>query len=135
MIIQDPFYILQAEILVLQRVEEFMKNGYPDGVMESLSLFSELLGYQSPPKAFRIPHQEIFGTLSEKSGGEILYGPAVAFCRVDNSLRMIVDQISNMDKAKLEFFQQVVQGKEKAAVEGTEVFRYLKEEVLKQLSN
>jgi hypothetical protein len=73
--------------------------------------------------------------LSEKSGGEILYGPAVAFCRVDNSLRMIVDQISNMDKAKLEFFQQVVQGKEKAAVEGTEVFRYLKEAVLKQPSD
>ena len=111
-----------------------LENSYPDGVMESLSLFSELLGYQSPPKAFRVPHQEIFGTLSEKSGGEILYGPAVAFCRVDNSLRMIVDQISNMDKAKIEFFQQVVQGKEKAAVEGTEVFRYLKEAVLKQSS-
>ncbi len=28
------------------------------------------------------------------------------------------------------FFQKVIQGKDKAAVEGTEVFRYLKEAVL-----
>jgi hypothetical protein len=117
-------------VAIAKEGSDSLENGYPDGVMESLSLFSELLGYQSPPKAFRVPHHEIFGILSEKSGGEILYGPVVAFCRVDNSLRMIVDQISNMDKAKLEFFQQVVQGKEKAAVEGTEVFRYLKEAVL-----
>jgi hypothetical protein len=107
-----------------------LENGYIDGVMESLSLFSELLGYQSPPKAFRIPHLEIFGAVSEKAGGEILYGPVVILSRVDNSLRMIEERVSNMDKTKIEFFQKVAQGKEKAAVEGTEVFRYLKEAVL-----
>ena len=107
-----------------------LENGYTDGIMESLSLFSELLGYQSPPKAFRVPHHEIFGVVSEKAGGEILYGPVVILSRVDNSLRMIKDQVSNIDKTKIDFFQQVAQGKEKAAVEGTEVFRYLKEQVL-----
>ena len=109
-----------------------LENSYTDGIIESLSLFSEMLGYQSPPKALRIPHQEIFGTLSEKAGGELLYGPMVALDRVDNSLRMIDDQISNMDRAKIGFFQKVIQGKEKAAAEGVEVFRYLKEAVLKQ---
>ena len=98
--------------------------------MESLSLFSELLGYQSPPKAFRVPHHEIYGALSEKAGGEILYGPVVVLSLVDNSLRVIKDQVSNMDKTKIDFFQKVAKGKEKAAVEGTEVFRYLKKEVL-----
>jgi hypothetical protein len=107
-----------------------LENGDTDGVMQSLSLFSELLGYQSPPKAFRIPHHEIFGAVSEKTGGEILYGPVVALSRVDNSLRIIKDQVSNMDKAKIDFFQKVTKGKEKAAVEGTEVFRYLEKEVL-----
>jgi len=107
-----------------------LENGDTDGVLESLSLFSELLGYQSPPKAFRIPHHEIFGVVSEKTGGEILYGPVVALSRVDNSLRIIKDQVSNMDKTKIDFFQQVAQGKQKAAVEGPEVFRYLMEEVL-----
>jgi hypothetical protein len=109
-----------------------LEKGYTDGVIESLSLFSELLGYQSPPKAFRVPHHEIFGTLSEKSSGEILYGPVVVFGLVNNSLGMLKDKLSNFDKAKIEFFQQAAQGKDKAAVEGTEVFRYLKEAVLKQ---
>ena len=108
-----------------------LENGYTDGVMESLSLFSELLGYQSPPKAFRVPHHEIFGAVSEKAGSEILYGPVVALSRADNSLRIIKDQVSNLDKAKIDFYQKVILGKEKAAVEGPEVFRYLKEEVLR----
>jgi len=111
-----------------------LENGYTDGVMESLSLFSELLGYQSPPKAFRVPHHEIFGAVSEKAGGEIGYGPVVALGRVDNSLRMLEDQVSNRDKTKIDLFQKMILGKEKAAVEGAEVFRYLKEEVLKQPS-
>jgi len=98
--------------------------------LQSLSLFSELLGYRSPPKAFRIPRHEIFGAVSEKTGGEILYGPVVVLSRADNSLRIIKDQVSNMDKTKIDFFQKVAKGKEKAAVEGTEAFRYLKEAVL-----
>jgi hypothetical protein len=44
---------------------------------------------------------------------------------------MIEDQVSNMDKKKLDVYQKAIQGKEKADVEGTEVFRYLKEEVLR----
>ena len=109
-----------------------LENGYTDGIVEILALFSELLGYQSPPKAFRVPHHEIFGAVSEKAVGEIVYGPVVALSRVDNSLRIIKDQVSDMDKAKIDFFQKVVQGKEKAAVEGTDVFRYLKEAILEQ---
>ena len=108
-----------------------LENGYADGVIETLSLFSELLGYQAPPKAFRIPHHKIFGAVSEKTGGELLYGPIVALGQIDNSLRMIEDQVSNMDKPKLEVFQRVIEGKEKADIEGAEVFRYLKEEVLR----
>ena len=107
-----------------------LENGYTDGIMESLSLFSELLDYRPPPRAFRVPHHEIFGALSEKAGGEFLYGPALALSLTDNSLRMIKDQVSNLDKTKMEVFQKAIQGKKKADVEGTEVFRYLKEAVL-----
>ena len=108
-----------------------LENGYTDGVMESLSLFSELLGYQPPPRAFRVSHHEIFGALREKTSAEFLYGPVVALSRIDNSLRMIEDQVSNMDKKKLDVYQKTIQGKEKADVEGSEVFRYLKEAILK----
>ena len=107
-----------------------LENGYTDGVMESLTLFSELLGYQPPPRAFRVPHHEIFGALSEKASGEFLYGPVVGLSLVDNSLRIIEDQVSNMDKTKIDAFQKAIQGKKKADVEGPEVFRYLKEQVL-----
>ncbi len=107
-----------------------LENGYTDGVVESLSLFSELLGYRPPPRAFRVPHHEIFGAQREKTGAEFLFGPAVALSRIDNSLRMIADQMSSMDKTKIDYYQKVIQGKEKAAVEGSEVFGYLKKEVL-----
>jgi hypothetical protein len=121
----------ESDIAALaQEGSDCLENGDNDGILESLSLFSELLGYQPPPKAFQVPHYEIFGAVSEKSGGEIWYGPVVALSRVDNSLRMIEDQVSNLDKTKLAFFQKVVMGKEKAAVEGPDVFQYLKEKVL-----
>lgn len=107
-----------------------LENGYAEGVKESLALFSELLGYQPAPAAFRVRHHEIFGALAEKSAGEFIYGPIVAFSLVDNSLRLISEPISSLDKSKLEYFQQVAQGNEKASVEGSEVFRYLEKEVL-----
>ena len=110
---------------------DYLENGYTEGVMESLALFSELLGYQAAPKAFRVPHHEIFGAVSEKAGGEILYGPLVALSRADNSLKMLEDQVSSREKTKIDFLQKVIQGKDKTAVEGTDVFRYLKEAVLK----
>ena len=111
-----------------------LENGYSDGVKESLSLFAEILGYQPPPKAFRSRHHEISGVLVEKVAGEILYGPIIIFSLIDNTLKLLSDQISNFDKAKIEIFQQVIQGNEKASVEGIEVFKYLKDAVLKQSS-
>jgi hypothetical protein len=109
-----------------------LENGYAEGVRESLALFSELLGYQPAPAAFRVRHHEISGAMAEKSGGEIVFGPIVIFSLVDNSLRLVSDPISSLDKSKLEYFQQVVQGNEKASAEGSEIFRYLEKEVLAQ---
>jgi hypothetical protein len=109
-----------------------LENGYAEGVKESLALFSELLGYQPPPKAFEVRHHDIIGALAEKSAGEVIYGPMVIFSLIDNSLRLLSDQISSFDKTKVEFFQKVAEGKEKASVEGKEVFDYLAKEVLRQ---
>jgi hypothetical protein len=109
-----------------------LENGYTEGIIESLTLFAELLGYQPPPKAFRLRHHEISGAVTGKQSGEIVYGPAVILSLIDNSLRMVKDEISSLDKAKVEFFHQVAQGKEKPSAEGKEVFRYLKEAVLRR---
>ena len=102
-----------------------LENGYTDGILESLSLFAELLNYQPPPKAFRIRHHEIYGAWTEKQGGEILFGPAVSLSRVDNSLVMLEDKISSLDKGQIAHFLRVGQGEEKGSIEGKEVFQYL----------
>ena len=106
-----------------------LENGYAEGVKESLLLFADLLGYQPPPGAFDIRHHEIFGSLTLKEAGEIIYGPTVIYSLIDNSLKLIDAPISNFDKPGLEFFQRVAAGKEKAPVEGAAIFDYLKRSV------
>ena len=91
-----------------------------------------MLGYQPPPKAFRISHFEIVGAVAEKAAGEIMFGPLVALSRVDNALRMLDIQTSSMDKQKIKFYRRAVQGDVKASVEGADVFEYLKNAVLTQ---
>ncbi|CAB1056890.1 hypothetical protein D1BOALGB6SA_1629 [Olavius sp. associated proteobacterium Delta 1] len=118
--------------MIAKEGADSLENGYTDGILESLAFFAELLGYQPAPKAFRIRHHEIVGAVTEKQGGQIWYGPAVVLSLIDNSLGMIEDKISSLDKAKIEHFQQVAQGKEKPSVEGKEVFRYLTDAVLMQ---
>ena len=111
-----------------------LENGYTDGVLESLALFAELLGYRHPPKVFQIRHHEIFGALTEKEGGEILFGPVVVLSLINNSLGMLEEEISSFDKDKIKFFHEVARGKQKASIEGKEVFRFLKDAVLKMSS-
>jgi len=106
-----------------------LENGYSEGVVESLSLFAEMLGYQPAPKAFRIRHHELFGALTTRKAGEMQYGPIVLYSLIDNSLKLIDERISNFDKKKMEFFQQVAAGKERASVEGAETFEYLKKAI------
>ena len=112
-----------------------LENSYSDGILESLALFAELLGYRPPPKAFQIRHHEIFGAAAEKEGGEFLYGPAVVLSRTDNSLVMFEDQISSFDKGRIALFQKIAQGEEKASIEGKEVFQYLKNAVIKRANS
>jgi hypothetical protein len=110
-----------------------LENGYFEGILECIALLAELLEYQPPPKVFRIRHHESFGVVAKKENGEFLYGPAVVLSRIDNSLVMVEDSISSLDKGKIKYFQQVAQGEEKASIEGQDVIRYLKRAVLRQM--
>jgi hypothetical protein len=109
-----------------------LENNYADGVVDSLALFAELLGYRTPPGVFKIRHHEIFGDASEKPAGEILFGPVVVFSLIDISLVILEEKISSLDKGKIKYYQRVAQGQERASIEGTAVFGWLKEVVLKQ---
>ena len=120
-------------------IDEIAKDGqaslerdYPDGVIECLELFAELLDYKPAPKAFQLGRHKILGALTAKSGGEILYGPMIIYSLIHGTLKLIEEQISSFDKTKMELVQQVAAGKQKAAVEGSDVFEYLKNTVLKK---
>jgi hypothetical protein len=120
-------------------IDEISKDGqaslerdYPDGVIECIELFAELLEYEPAPKAFQLGRHKIFGALTPKDGGEVLYGPMIIYSLIHGTLKLIDDQISSFDKSKIEFVQQVAAGKQKAAIEGADVFEYLKNTVLQK---
>jgi len=109
-----------------------LENGYSDGVIESLSLFAELLGFSSPPKAFKMRHCEIIGHLKKKENGEIVFGPAVIYSLAYNTLKLIEKKIGSFDKGAMEYFKQVIAEKQEASKEGADVFQYLKETVVRK---
>jgi hypothetical protein len=55
----------------------------------------------------------------------------VIYNLIQGSLMLIEEKISTLDKPKIELVHQVAAGKQEAAAEGTEVFLYLKNAVLK----
>jgi hypothetical protein len=109
-----------------------LERDYPDGVVECLELFAELLDYQPAPKAFQLSRHKIIGALTPKAGGEVLCGPMIIYSLIHGTLKLIEEQISSFDKSKIELLQQVTAGKQKAAAEGPDVFEYLKNAVLKK---
>ena len=114
-------------------LDEIMNDGiaslereYTDGVVECLDIFAEILGYSSPPKAFKMGHHKIVGKRTHRENGEMIFGPMVIYSIIHNSLKLIDRKVGSFDKEKLEWVSQVASGKEKATTEGPDVFQYLK---------
>ena len=120
-------------------LDEIVKDGtaslereYADGVIESMDLFAEILGYSAAPKPFRIAHHKIAGALTQKPSGEALFGPMVLYSIIHNALKLIETQAGSVDREKIEFIHKVASGKEQASSEGPLVFDYLKKTALLQ---
>ena len=107
------------------------ENGYSDGVIECLELFSEILHYRNAPKAFRVAHHKITGASAKNENGEEMFGPMVLYSMIHNTLKLIDQQIGSFDRERIEFVQHVAAGKKKASAEGSDVFQYLKATALK----
>jgi hypothetical protein len=101
------------------------ERDYPDGVIECLELFAELLDYRPAPKAFQLSRHKVIGKLATKAGGELLYGPMIIYSLIHGTLKLIEEQISSFDKTKIELVHQVAAGKQKASIEGADVFQFL----------
>jgi hypothetical protein len=120
-------------------LDEIIKDGtaslereYADGVIESMDLFAEILGYSAPPKPFRVAHHKIVGALTQEQSGEVQFGPMVLYSVIHNALKLIETKTGSFDREKLEFIQKVASGKEQASSEGPLVFQYLKNTALSQ---
>jgi len=122
-----------------------LKNGYADGVIESLSLFRKLLGYVPAPKAFHSGNHYIIGKSEKKESGELLFGPVAVYSFIHNSLKLIERQISSLAKDRIavllkteksdaqDGLQDASTGKEKGLLQGAGVFAYLREETVRRL--
>jgi hypothetical protein len=108
-----------------------LETGDTKGVRESLTLFSELLGYQPAPKPFANDRHEIMGKLGQGDNGEVLLGPVVIYSPSENTLKLIDETIGSFDKAAIESMRQVAAGLGDAAFEGSDAFQYLKDAVLR----
>ena len=108
-----------------------LDKAYHDGVIECLGLFAEILNYSSAPKIFAIRHHKIIGKRVQKETGEDFFGPMVLYSMIHNTLKLLDIEIDSHDREKIEFVQNVANGKERASAEGSDVFQYLKSAALK----
>ena len=106
---------------------------YTDGVMETMDLFAEILDYFPPPKQLKIKHNKIIGALTRKKNGTVFYGPVIIYSIIYNKIKFIDEQINISDKNKVELVHHVASGKQRATMEGSDVFVHLKQTVIKKM--
>jgi hypothetical protein len=109
-----------------------LNNGYAEGVVEILSLFAELLGFQKAPKIFQVSHHHIWGAMEQPKADEMRFGPLVMFDLMHNSLKMIQTPISSRDKDGMAHLHQTAKGERQADLTGEPVWEALKRAVLEK---
>ncbi|MBW1890805.1 MAG: hypothetical protein JRI93_09830 [Deltaproteobacteria bacterium] len=99
-----------------------LENGYADGVLETLKLFAELLGYDPLPGTIAAPHCYMAGAPGRKTSGETAYGPVVIYNSMYNALKFTGEMVGIYDKVRIEHLHRVAKGEQTAPSEGAEVF-------------
>ena len=107
-----------------------LENAYQEGVIECLSLFAELLGFEPAPKKLSQAHYYIIGKPQRISGRMVRFGPVVLYAKIRNQLKLVDDAIALKDPDKVEHLQKVAEGHAPASVEGGQVFKQLSQSVL-----
>ena len=121
----------EADIAMLVKDgRDALHNSYADGVVETLALFGELLGFNKAPKAFRVPHAHISGTVDPSAAGGTKMMPVVIYSLMHNTLGMLHGPIAANDPEAIRRIKEVAEGKAKADLEGEGVLEALKERVL-----
>lgn len=103
-----------------------LESNYSDGALEILTLFTELLHYEKPPKAFDVRHFYIRGKKADKA----VFGPAFGYDQINGKLIFIDDSFDSSKKSDPTRFKAIVTGDESPSAKGSEVFDLLKAAVL-----
>jgi hypothetical protein len=106
-----------------------LQQNYADGVLETLSLFAELLGWQTAPAPFQLPHHRIWGRLETNASGEALFGPFVSYSLMHAKLTLFEGTICSKDKASMEAFRQSTATESKSDEENLGVWDALRDQV------
>ena len=106
-----------------------LENGYEKGVICSLELFAELLGYTQAPKSLRIADTEMYGGQEPGRTSELKLSPVILFDRIHNRLYLQNGPVSSFDKASLEKLKGLLSQTSKPDKEGAAVFKDLKSRV------
>lgn len=107
-----------------------LEGGYVEGVLESLLLLGELLGFGPAPKQLQAAHREISGAKSKGEAGEAVFGPAVIYDKLHNTLRLVRTPVSSRDRENLDRFNRITNGEQPPSAKGAAVFEYLRDAVL-----
>ena len=103
-----------------------LESRYADGVIETLELFAEILGFTTPPAPFTAAHHHLRARVAQAAGG-VRCGPLTLYSLAHNRLGYVDRSLSAADDADLNYFQQVVQNKARPTAEGIAVFKALED--------
>lgn len=102
-----------------------------EAAIEAITLFSELLGYGTEPRAMRIELHHIRCMMSRDDKGSDVFGPSVVYNTGDGSIRLVKDRISLSDKDGIKRFMDKSLGHMDPDIFGPPVIEFLTEEVMR----
>ncbi|MDX9818889.1 MAG: hypothetical protein RBT16_08250, partial [Desulfococcus multivorans] len=103
--------------------------GNADMVVETLTLFEELLAYVTPERGFQVKGFRITGRLTEEENGVNRFGPILVFDTVRGKLLLNETTLRSTDKDRSRRIEQIAAGDTAADREGSAVFDALGEKV------
>lgn len=106
--------------------QDALKNNYSDGVVEILTLFGEILGFDKAPKPLKLRHHHIWVAPLPSPSGSFTAGPIAIYDLMHNTLKMILTPINISEKSALLRYEQIATGQSKADREKEDVFLELK---------
>jgi len=108
-----------------------LATGDVDAVVETLDLFVDLLAYVPMPETGLANGYIMYGNPHREEDGKKTFGPLIMYNSTTNTVKLLKANVSPAESAERDLIRDVALGEVEPDEEGHSVFRFLKEEVLK----